>query len=75
MKKPTANKDTYQYQSFLVRLWQDDEEAPWRVSAQHVATGKQQFFNSLESLFVYLQAQTETAIDRHNPLFQNLLDE
>lgn len=68
MKKTMPKQDSFQYQSFLIRLWQDDADAPWRISAKHVATGEQKVFNSLERFFVYLQAQTETAVER-NPLF------
>jgi hypothetical protein len=50
---------THQYQSFLIRLWQDGEGTAWRGSAKHVATGHLYFFNSLEHLFVYLQTQTK----------------
>ena len=74
MKHATHNRSRYQYQSFLVRLWQDDKDAPWRVSVKHVATGKLRLFDSLESFFVYLQAQTETAVDRQNTVFQNISD-
>ena len=74
MENTTHSRNSYQYQSFLVRLWQDDRDAPWRVSVKHVATGKLRLFDSLESFFIYLQTQTETAVDHQQSIFQNLSD-
>ncbi len=59
---------SYQYQSYLVRLWQDGEDVSWRISVSDVATGEKRFFDGLEPFFVYLQAQTKTAV-HHNPSF------
>jgi hypothetical protein len=46
------------YHSFLVRLWQDERQMPWRALAQSVQTGETICFADLESLFAFLQAQT-----------------
>lgn len=51
--------DTYQVQSYLIRLWQDGENAPWRASATEVGTGQQHLFVSPEQLFSYLHKQTQ----------------
>jgi hypothetical protein len=51
--------DTYQYRSYLIRLWQDGENAPWRASAKDVVTGQQHLFVSPEQLFSYLHKQTQ----------------
>lgn len=67
MNHPAPPNTAYQYQSFLIRLWQDGEESPWRGSAKHVATGEQLFFDNLDSLFVYLSRRTETAVNS-NPI-------
>jgi len=58
MSKFEPEKITQQYQSFLVRLWQDSPGAPWRASTQNVLTGEEQRFANMESLFVFLQSQT-----------------
>jgi hypothetical protein len=47
------------YHSFMVRLWQDELQMPWRASAQSVQTGETICFADLENLFAFLQAQTE----------------
>jgi len=61
MNHPDPPNATYQYQSFLVRLWQDGEGTAWRGSTTYVATGEELFFDTLEHLFVYLQTQTKTS--------------
>jgi hypothetical protein len=42
------------YCSYLVRLWRDQPDAPWRASAQHVQTGETVRFIDLDSLCQYL---------------------
>jgi hypothetical protein len=49
-----------EYQSFLLRLWQETPHAPWRASLQNAATGERQGFSDLESLFTFLRTQTDT---------------
>lgn len=46
------------YAAYLVRLWQDGEQAPWRASAQSVHTGEKMMFASLEALFTFLEGHT-----------------
>jgi len=45
------------YRAFLVRLWQDRPEAPWRASAQSVQTGEIVRFARLPALCAFLNAQ------------------
>jgi len=46
------------YTAYLVRLWQDSQQGPWRASAQSVQTGERVLFASLAELFAFLQGQT-----------------
>jgi hypothetical protein len=46
------------YTSYLVRLWQDSRQGPWRASAQSVQTGERVLFASLAELFTFLEGQT-----------------
>lgn len=48
------------YTAYLLRLWQDGAQKPWRASAQCVRTGEKYLFASLEELFAFLSAQTES---------------
>ena len=45
------------YISFLVRLWQDSPNAPWRASAQSAETGEIVRFAELPALCAFLNAQ------------------
>jgi hypothetical protein len=45
------------YHAYLVRLWQERPQAPWRASVQSVTTGETVRFADLGQLFAFLQAQ------------------
>lgn len=45
------------YLSYLLRLWRDDEDAPWRAALEEPYTGAIHHFASLEQLYGYLEAQ------------------
>ncbi len=57
------------YQAFLLRLWRETADAPWRVLLETAATGKRRGFASVESLFSYLDHITypgkEAAMAEH----------
>lgn len=55
-EKPSASLDTYR--AYLIRVWQDGQQAAWRASAQAVQGGKVVRFASMEELFAFLKAQT-----------------
>ena len=46
------------YQSYLLRLWRDDQDAPWRVSLQSTRDGRQHFFTDLEEAWRFLRQRT-----------------
>ena len=45
------------YQSYLVRVWRERDDGPWRASLMHIHTRESRNFNSVEALFLYLHAQ------------------
>lgn len=49
------------YRAYLVRMWQEHPQAPWRASVQNAQTGELRRFSDLEQLvaFLYTQIQTE----------------
>lgn len=51
-------KEKPNYQSYLLRLWREDEHLPWRATLQNPHTGEQEGFASLERLFTFLRQQT-----------------
>ena len=60
MMQPNESRMTATYTAYLVRMWQEQDEIPWRASAQSARTGEKIYFSDLESLFVFLRAQTNT---------------
>ena len=46
------------YLAYLLRLWRDDETAPWRVSLEPPGNSERISLSSLEALFVFLSGQT-----------------
>ncbi|MCP5098082.1 MAG: hypothetical protein GY943_21250 [Chloroflexi bacterium] len=48
-----------EYLAYMLRLWREGDELPWRASIQNPHTGEQQSFASLERLFTYLKTQTD----------------
>ena len=47
------------YLSYLLRLWRDHQQAPWRASLESTATGDIRRFGDLEAMWAFLQAQLE----------------
>lgn len=50
------------YKAFMIRLWQDDENAPWRASVQMVRTGETIHFASVLELIGFVRAQASTRL-------------
>lgn len=56
------------YASFLVRIWQDAETAAiipsvatWRVEIEHIQSGQQRLFDTLEQALNFLYCQVNPA--------------
>ncbi|MEZ4866003.1 MAG: hypothetical protein R3C14_32105 [Caldilineaceae bacterium] len=45
------------YQSYLLRLWRDTPNSPWRASLQSSATEALQHFATVDELWTFLMAQ------------------
>ncbi len=43
------------YQSYLLRLWRDSADEPWRISLQSTRDGSQHFFANLEDAWAFLR--------------------
>jgi hypothetical protein len=62
-----SNKDTADYQAFLLRVWREDEFGGWRALLEDPHTGQSVGFASMKQLYDFLDEQTsDTAPD--NPL-------
>lgn len=52
------------YFAYLVRLWQETPDGPWRASAQSVRTGEIIRFGSQQALFAFLHNETHYQKER-----------
>lgn len=50
--------DSSTYRAYLIRLWRDRSEITWRASAQNARTGEITHFESLHTLFAFLERVT-----------------
>jgi len=55
------------YHSFLLRLWRESEQGPWRASLERVATGERYGFPDLASLMAFLQIECQEMAARRHP--------
>lgn len=49
---------THRYHAYVLRLWRDGEDAPWRASLESTHDGTQRHFTGLAQLLAFLEAQT-----------------
>lgn len=50
----SGGSSTRRYHAFLLRLWQEEEGAPWRIQMEHPQTHDVVGFHSLERLMQFL---------------------
>lgn len=58
-------RDTYR--AYLIRLWRDTPDAPWRVSAQSTETGEIIRFADLKALYSFLDSQSADTPTAESP--------
>jgi len=47
------------YQSYLLRLWQESPETPWRAMLKCSVSGEELVFADLDKMLAFLRAQME----------------
>ncbi len=47
------------YRAYLLRLWRDGEESPWRASLQDPRAGETFGFASVTQLIAFIEQQTQ----------------
>jgi hypothetical protein len=52
------------YHAFLIRLWRDETQQPWRAELVSPHTGEARRFATPEQLFNYVQQQMEETTGR-----------
>lgn len=74
MYTPGMNKSRPEYTSFLVRLWREPPASAgqqanydeWLAQVEHIPSGEQRYFTSLDDLFAFIQAQIyPCAVENH----------
>jgi hypothetical protein len=57
MKQGEALTEPGECHAYLIRLWRDSPQEPWRASAKHVPTRQEHHFANPEKLFLFLHQQ------------------
>ena len=63
-KQLETQSQTLLYEAYMVRIWRDSPQSPWRASAQLVADGEIVNFGNLPALFEFLMLRSENTIDQ-----------
>lgn len=51
-----------EYMAYLLRLWRDKRDGPWRATLDNPSTGERTGFAHLRELVAFLEAQTGETI-------------
>ena len=54
---PPSESADANYHAYLIRIWRDSRQAPWRASVTHAVTGEAHRFAAPEQAWAYLQAK------------------
>jgi hypothetical protein len=57
MNPPAPREE--RYHAYLVRLWQDGPDSPWRALTRNCANDEERRFATVEELFLFLHQQTD----------------
>ncbi len=59
-----TTKNPLNYCSYLLRLWRENEAAPWRASLEDAHTGERRNFARLQDLFKAVEEETGREVDK-----------
>lgn len=59
-----TTKKPLNYCSYLLRLWRENEAAPWRASLEDAHTGERRNFARLQDLFKAVEEETGREVDK-----------
>jgi hypothetical protein len=54
-----AMKKSLNYFSYLLRVWRENDTAPWRASLEDAHTGERRNFARLQDLFKAVESETD----------------
>jgi hypothetical protein len=55
------------YHAYLIRLWREGENRPWRATVEDAHTGERVGFANLRRMFEFLEDQTEKTASGKDP--------
>jgi hypothetical protein len=55
------------YHAYLLRLWREDVDTPWRASLQEAHAGQSFNFASVAQLIAFIEEQTHASPEVHGP--------
>jgi hypothetical protein len=55
------------YHAYLLRLWRDGEDSPWRATLQDPHTDHTYGFSTMQQLYQFLKAQTQSKTENVEP--------
>jgi hypothetical protein len=53
----TLDEPYFPYQVYILRMWRDGTQTPWRAVLEHARTGERHAFVELADLFAFLEAE------------------
>ena len=59
----TLSVDPDRYRSYLLRLWREAPDAPWRCQVQCVGTGREERFAGLAEMFEFLMTDAACGVE------------
>lgn len=55
-----GHRERQWYETYVLRLWRNDEGSLWRISLQSVKQDKPYYFSSLDELMLFLRQQHDS---------------
>lgn len=64
-------KKSLNYYSYLLRLWREDDAAPWRASLEDPHTGERRNFARLQDVFKAIEEETSRPVDKDKAIHES----
>jgi hypothetical protein len=59
-----------EYKAYLLRMWRDNQNSPWRALLENPNNGERAAFATLEELVAFLEAKTGESIVISQPVIK-----
>ena len=54
-----SQPESYAYHAYLLRLWREGADAPWRAMVEETGNGRKHAFSTLQHLITFLEVLTD----------------